>query len=395
MSPTDESDEVVRGRFGDEVLDALRRDRKAVIRDVFGTRPYHLLPRHQRVFNPYRTYRRYLGGARFFLLPIFAVVAVVRWKLAGLSQIRLLVEEVLGRRRTRRIHLSRFASFDVAVRKINRMRKPLFMEALRLRAAIDVEYLGIRLPGQFRDDETVTYREHLDFIGAVDAERRPIEKMRTRALDDLRRFRAFLRENGWRYEGLVDLLRELDPSGQLQANKDEVLRALVTAYVTDHGALRSTLTAPEWAREYFEDVVGQGSRTAVEATFDWIRKRMVFLFPRLRRLRSMYREFVRLDPDLQGLEPKVRRRVYARLLRADAHAERMLEFALRSLRHESEVGTDAMVAALAEAARDYKIWTRKLVTVRAVQALTVLDLRNYRDMVWSVGEYQADEEVEA
>ncbi|WP_171039876.1 hypothetical protein, partial [Streptococcus pseudopneumoniae] len=38
LGPTRESDAAVRHRYGDEVLKALKRDRRAVIRDVFGTR---------------------------------------------------------------------------------------------------------------------------------------------------------------------------------------------------------------------------------------------------------------------------------------------------------------------------------------------------------------------
>ena len=74
-------------------------------------------------------------------------------------------------------------------------------------------------------------------------------------------------------------------------------------------------------------------------------------------------------------------------MRADREAEKMLEFALRNLRHEADVGENALVEALKRAARDYKLWTRKLMTVRTVQTLTVLDVRNYRDLVWEVGGY--------
>src|SRR5690606_21226024 len=156
--------------------------------------------------------------------------------------------------------LSRFAPFDVAIRKINRMRKPLFMEAIRLRAAVDVEYLGLHLLGEEAEPSSSGYERDLDFIGALDAERRTLEETRERTARDLRRFRAFLTSWGWREEPEPDasgnasedsfakgrnaFFDRLDPDGALRPHAREVLRALVTAYVTDHRQLRSILTAP-------------------------------------------------------------------------------------------------------------------------------------------------------
>src|SRR5262249_51100212 len=158
----------VRRRFGDDVLAALRRDRSGMVRDIFGTRPYHLLPRSDRVFNPYEAYQRYLSGAKFLLLPLFLGLGVLRVFLACFSQVIRLVEEVLGKEGAPGHHPSRVAGFDVAIRKINRMRKPFFMEALKLRARVDIEYLGLRLPGFDREDLGPDYREDLDFIGALE-----------------------------------------------------------------------------------------------------------------------------------------------------------------------------------------------------------------------------------
>ncbi|MCZ6793593.1 MAG: hypothetical protein O7J95_08280 [Planctomycetota bacterium] len=395
LGASEESDEVVRQRYGDDVLEALRRDRRAVVRDIFGTRPYHLLPRHRRVLNPYRLYRRYLGGAKFFFLPFVFTYALIRLQFAGISQIRELVYEVLGTKRVRRSHLSREAAFDVAVRKINRMRKPLFMEALRLRVAVDVEYLGLRIPGEKRVKDGPTYQEDLEFIGAPDTERRPIEKLRGRAVRDLRRFRVFLSNQGWSGRGFDLLLEQLDPSGDLTSHRGEVMRAIVTAYVTDHGSLRSILTAPEWIRAFIEKALRATKRTVLQSIGDSLLCNLFVFLPRNRRRRRLFREFVRLDATLDGLEPGVRKKVLVRLLRADRFTESMLESALRCQKQESEVGEDALLAAFKRAACDYKLWTRKIITVRTVQSLSVLDVRHYRKMVWEIGDYEKDEKTVA
>lgn len=393
LGPSSQSDENVRLRYGDEVLEALRRDRCGVVRDIFGTRPYHLLPRNQRVFNPYRLYRKYLGGAKFLLLPIVLLVAAARLGLFSVRQVWNQVEDVLGRRRVLRSHLSRFAGFDVAVRKINRMRKPFFMEALRLRAEIDVAYLGLRLPGQERDDDAVTYRDHLDFIGALESERRPLEELRNRAVRDLRRFRIFLADRGWLGPGLEELLDQLDPSGELRSHRSEVLRALVTAYITDHACLRSVLTAPEWAREFVETALrGPGDTLGRRLEVFVLCDLMAFL-PRNLRRRRLFRAYAELDPSVKSLARRDRRRLLRKFLQAGAEDERMLDIALRGLRHESQVGEDSILAALKETALEYSLWTRKLITVRTIQTITVLDVESYREMVWEIGGYADDNAV--
>ncbi|MBN1441809.1 MAG: hypothetical protein JXA90_03820 [Planctomycetes bacterium] len=387
LGPTPEGDEAVLRRYGPEVLDALRRDRRAVVRDIFGTRPYHLLPRQQRVLNPYRLYRKYLGGAKFFLLPFAAIFGLLRLLFAGVSQVVSLVDEVLGRRKIRRSQLSRVAGFDVAIRKINRMRKPLFMEALRLRALVDVEYLGLKLPGEPKDEEAVTFRDDLDFIGALERERRPIEQQQNRVFRDLLRFQEFLVQHGWQGPGLDDLLARLDSTGELRRHRGEVLRALVTAYITDHESLRSVLTAPAWSRSFVEKALRKKPATLLEKLRSFVYCDVLRFLPENRRRRRMFEEFAERSAALEGMGRAARRQVRRRFLLADRFDERMMEAALRNLRSGSRGGDDAIVEALQRAACDYRLWTRKLITVRTIQALTLLDVKAYRDMVWRVGEY--------
>ena len=390
LGPSPQSDAAVRERYGDEVLACLQEDRRALVRDVFGTRPYHLLPRNRRVFNPYLLYRRYLGGAKIFFLPVTVVYGFVQLLASGVSQVLDLVREVRGSKRVSRGEQSRVAGFDVAVRKINRMRKPFFIEALNLRAALDVEYLGLRLPGQPRLDDCVTFAEDLDFIGALETERKPVQELRNRAIRDLRAFRLFLGEHGWGEDELEGVLDRLDPTGTLKTHRGEVVRALVAAYITDHDELRSVITAPDDVRAFTDLVLGGGRsglvRTAIQGAFCG-----VFRFTaRYRRRKKLFDDYRTWSPDLEELSKGAQAELRRELLLADPSVERAWELALRARGAARGVGESPVDEALERVAKSYSLWTRRLITVRTVQTLTVLDIRSYRDMVRDVGGYEAD-----
>ena len=356
------------------------------MREIFGTRPYHLLPRTDRIFNPYRLYRRYLSGLRIFFLPVL---------LAGKSlyiaskQLWRLVDEVLGKRRHVESRLPRAAGFDVAVRKLNRMRKPFFMEALRLRAAIDIEYLGLRLPGVDRGEAGPTFRDDLDFIGALEVERYPVESTRSAALRDLRRFRNFLAERGWLSDGLESLLGLLDPSGGLSEHRPEAIRALVTAFITDHESLRSRLTAPEAIREFLEGAL-EGKETLGSRLCDGVFGTVRRWLPSGCRRRGMLTRYLKSVEDYRHLASGLRRRLSRAFLRAPRETERTLALALEHTRESGEE-KDVVIQALRRAAMDYPSWTRKIITARTLQAITVLDVQSYRDLVQRVGAYAEEE----
>jgi hypothetical protein len=50
-------------------------------------------------------------------------------------------------------------------------------------------------------------------------------------------------------------------------------------------------------------------------------------------------------------------------------------------------GEDLAAAALTRAVAAHASWTRKIITARALQAVTVLDIQCYRDLVWEAGGY--------
>lgn len=368
--------------FGEDVLRALREDRRNLIREIFGTRPYHLLPRAQRVFNPYALYRRHVAGFRVFCLPLTLGARAV---LFSAGRVARLVGEVLGRAPDVESRLPRTAGFDVAARKLNRLRKPFFVEALRLRAALDVEYLGLRLPGFPRDPDGPSYEKDLESIGAPAADRTPIDRLRDGALTDLRRFRAFLADRGWLADDLGDFIGGLDPSGDLLRHRGEVVRALVTAFVTDQASIRTRLTAPERFRELVEVTLGDRLglwRRAARGIVAAVRRRTSGGRGRLARLA----EYLDRVGEYRDIPPPLGRKLKRAILCASSEVARTLDLALDHVRR-NDAGRDALVEDLARVARDYPAWTRRIVTVRALQAITVLDLRSYRDLVYELGEY--------
>jgi hypothetical protein len=376
-------DEAVRRRYGDEVLRCLRRDRRGVVRDIFGTRPYHLLPRSRRAFNPYRLYQRYLSGFRVFFCPVLWVVWGLRLAGRTLSELAHLVLDVLGKDGPAREQPSREAGFDVAVRKINRMRKPFFLEALRLRAAVDVEYLGLRIPGVERQEAMPTFEADLELAGALASERRPIEALRAAAEKHVGEVHELLAARGWLGDRLARWLESLDPSGTLVSRRGEILRAMVTAYVTDHESLRSRITAPERARELCERWL-EGRESLLRIALLGVAAPVLWLFPSVRRRRRALEAYLSSPDELRGLPRSLRRRLWRALLVAPAESLGLLELAA-----PDRCSQEQLAAALAAVAADHAAWTRKIVMVRAVQAVAVLDLESYRDLVWELGDYAA------
>ena len=377
-----EREEGLRRLFGDEVVQALARDRRGMVRDIFGTHPYHLLPRERRVVNPYRLYRRYLGGARFILLPVVAILAALRMVVRSIAGALALVREVLGTAGQREARPAREASFDVAVRKIHRMRKPFFMEALRVRAAVDLQYLGLRIPGSGREDDGPSYREDLEFIGARRSERAPIEALRAEAVRNLRRFRSLARSRGWLGAGpeggLDDLVRKLDPQGGLEDRRGEASRAIVTAFVTDEGGFRSEMLALDEARELIDDAI-QAREGLLARVLGNVRR----LLPAGRRLRALLEDYLARAPGAASLTPAERRRVERAAGAPGARA--ILERAVGRLSADPAEADLDLVRAQAER---YPLWTRRILTARTIQSLTVLDMKSYRDLVHKAGGYQ-------
>ncbi|MEQ8766486.1 MAG: ion transporter [Planctomycetota bacterium] len=370
-------DEAVAHRFGPEVLAVLELDRRRMIRRIFGTWPMHRLPSKRRTFNAFESYKERLAGGRIVLLPLWILWFYLKVLVLAMIRLVSVVRDVLEQR-TPPEEMDQASDFSVVLRKINRMRKPVFMECLRLRAAFDVEYLGCELDEQSAAQEQ-RFEADLDFIGALDIEREEIFQLQQTALDHLRGLEAYLRKHP---------LEEICPELPEGVSRAEQLRAVAIAHHVDHQGMRMALEGPERLVERFERVLVLPEKERPRPSL-------------ARRLALAFR------PTGSGLmkSPKLDEAEFDRAWRQVARPEwgdaeraacqRAWQAAFGGLRlWVSQVGRErpsherASDTLRAVALRPQS-WSRRLLTLRVVQSLTVLDIQGYRDLVRELGGFES------
>jgi hypothetical protein len=368
-------DRAVAERFGEKTLDAVKADRRAMIRTIFGTYPFHRLPRSDRTVNPYEIYSERLAGGRVVLFPFILLLGLLKALGWLLRRIKSTLREIVNPAHVERNTRENWASFDVAVRKISRMRKPLFMECARFRALFDPEYLGLSLHSDVESGvEGRTHRQDLEKIGAQDEEWDAFDALRENRDEALRELSESVAEAGGPEAYLRDLV------GREPGCVPEGYRAVAVAYAIDYKGAR-TLSGFRARAESAVRKAVDARGTGPGAGLLW---RALRLFIPYRRLKEAFREFMaRFGPD--DLSPKEQGWVW-RAVRADLFGLKRLVKIATAL----EPGTEPKQASrdvLAEAARHPESWSEQLVTLRTVQALSLLDVRNYRRQVWALGEY--------
>ncbi|MCR4411093.1 MAG: ion transporter [Thermoguttaceae bacterium] len=404
----------VRRRYGDLVADLVCRDRRDNVRRVFRAYPLHRRPKEQRTFNPLSFYQRHLAGGWVLLFP-----AKVLWWLSVLAfrAVRLVasgVREVLHPRAADVPALDDADPLSVAIRKIHRMRKPLFMECLAMRAEFDPEYLGALLPGSpGLQGGAVPIEDDLELIGAGPRERRHFARLAAQRRRQVLDFRYWLRRlelderglEGREFAGAPATKRPEMPSGaapdvEAPSRSPEVapesLRAMALAFVVDDQGARTALEATRLLERAFE-VAPADRSTAPGPTPRWepigrrlgaVARRCLgpLVHPLLWRRQRFARLVDRLfqQPAFAAIEPG-RREECCRL----AWRQTALRRAARRLAGKrAPPDPVASARAVLEAAgRDPATWTRQLVVLRAVQTLSVLDLRAYCDLVAELGDY--------
>ena len=378
LSPDPRRDEAVRRRYGDDVADALVDDRRHLIREIFGTYPLHEWPHERRVLNPYAFYGRYLAGGKVFLFPL----VVLGW---GFKVLRFLygrfVETVKDLRHPEEkpIDVSKgMASFEVAQRKVRRMRRPVVMEAFRLRAAFDVQYLGLSWPGrQLTVDEKELAAEDLAVLDATEREWEELRELSYKKERQLRALdRAFVHRVG--EDGVwEDLLRG---AAGAQGCEGEALRALVTAFCCDHRKTWSLVSSFEELGTLLRDIL-DGAVTR--------RRRFPPLKRVIRRIEVLIAPLVSHLPRLQALEPEEKARVLEKLCIAVAERPRLERSltASRSLHSGLVHPYDTVMDVLLRTARRPGAWTEQIVAVRTIQTLGMLDLQGYENLIFALGEY--------
>ena len=354
-------DQDVEARFGPLVLANLRRDRRVLIREAFGTYPLHTRSKDQRVLNLYRLYERWFGGGRAFLIPLRLLW---RW-LAMMGRFVIWLVRAVGEIRTPRMRgdatVAAEADFATAARKIGRMRDPVAWASLWLRARFDAEYLGVCLPGaQATGLEGGNWETDLRFLEATGSQRRQIEGEQARAEGDLRRL-ARLVDGGLLGEiaGIIGVERS--------ALGREHVRAATVAYRGDFHRVRSLLSCPSILEETAARVF---DRPPLPRTL-WPRPRLKAAFRR--GWRAHGRE-----------EPAARKWMWRQVVNDENGARWALE-AWR--RYGPDGAYTTGVLQLADLLRHPGRLTEQIVTLRIVQTLSLIDLLNYRDHVYRLGRY--------
>ncbi|MFI5404066.1 MAG: hypothetical protein ACHQ1G_14090, partial [Planctomycetota bacterium] len=214
--------------------------------------------------------------------------------------------------------------------------------ALRLRIRLDVEYLGVRLPGTEESGlEGRDAASDLRFLDAGADLEREVEGERGRAERDMRRLLAVAPE----------------------APSREHLRAAACAYHADLDGVRSLLSA----KEILAEVAARAVRDP--------------LLPATRprpKLQALFRRYWRAHGE-GGL--RERRAVWRAIaLDTDGAATALVAWALPGARERGE-------RVLADLLRHPERITEMLVTLRAVQTLSLTDILLYREHVYRLGRY--------
>lgn len=363
LDDAQERDEAIEARFGPQVLAALRRDRRSLFRRVFGTFPLHLRPPEQRVLNPRDVYRRWVEGGRVLFLPLRVLALALRELRRAAGLLATAVRRIRNRTSALAMDASAESDFVAAARKIDRMRGPAARACTWQRVLADVEYLGLELPGCSGEGAApTTVEDDLEFLAAPFSFRERVEAERLRAAADVTRVQLELDRGLWEQlteEAGVDLERT-----------GERLRALVVAYRADYHGLRSQLSCFELCAE----VLLPASLEPALAPL---------VQPRLR-LQRAFRAWWKTYGRGGALE---RRRAW----RAAEHDVGGVAAALKTWhRSGPEAARIQGRRALVEVLRHPGQITEQLVTLRSVQTLALIDLRNYRHQVWRLGRFEEE-----
>ncbi len=356
--------------FGDEVVTTLRIDRSNMIRQIFGARPLHRLPRSRRSFNLHRFYNARLSLGRVFLVPLYSLGQALRSFRWVVSKVRATVREVLDPELALRRSEDGRAPFAVALRKIQRMKAPGLLEAIRTRVRCDPVYSGAPPGWTTGAAQPPELERDLDFL-----------LLRERERAELREQAAAVRARAAEWHAQAPSFEALWQGTDAAGRADGEL-ALTVAWVTDLDDLRGLCRAGRWAvdelpRILAEPQPGTWCGDLGRAFLAWLDPYPVDQWLHWHR------------PDLR-LSRRQRRRL-RRAFAANVAGTGEAITAWNRLR-PGEPPAARAAAVMRAVWRDRASLRRDLLALRAVQSLSVLDVRNYRDLVFRLGDYAADGE---
>jgi len=384
-----ERDAEILGRFGPQVAQLVRRDRQQNVRRAFRSFPLQELPPAQRTINPYTFYESRLSGGRIVFFPFVVGAALARSAWVAVRGVYEGVHQILNPRviRDRDVPADSYAA---AHRKIHRMRKPVFMGSLWLRARLDVEYLGLRLPtapAVLGFDSTM--ESDLDFIGASRKDRIVAEQIRRDHQRRLGWTARWLARFGWTLDELPAFLADEIPF--LANRSGEALRALVAACALDHddvATLALSMEAMTMLADYAASPASNLKRLPPGLPDPVLNPRRIWR-PVPRRAPAWRRLFDL--PAFAGHGPAERRRIVALLKRH----RRVVRGWFRVVLGQGGVDPWGEVRArLHDVLLKTDLWSDQILVLRALQTLTMLDVHHNCELVWSLGGYEAPEPAE-
>ncbi len=365
-----ERDRHIASLFGDEVLDVVRTDRRTMVREIFGTRPVHHLSKENRAFNPLRFYRRRLSHGRVLLAPLLLAWRFVRSVGWLIVRVRQIVREVFDPDLAMQRREIGSAPFAVALRKIHRMKSPGLLEAMSLRLRLDPCYAGA--PGGWS-------------AGAGFATEPEVERdlaflhMRERQAARLRDEAAAVRRQVGELHAALAWMPSLGEvrDGDVRAAAE---LAVTCAWVADKDDARTLLHAERWRTEALPALIAnEPPRSWSGRAFGAVRDLFV-VHPVDRWIATHGRDLART----------ARGPLRAAYDRDRGDVRRVLDAWVELPAGGSPA--EAAIRCLRDVHRDGLAVRRDLFALRAVQSMAVLDVRNYRDLVFQLGDYRGDGE---
>ncbi len=360
-----ERDAHVEAVFGSDVLAALRADRRNMIRAIFGMRPADERNGASRQFNPWRSYWSRWSHGRALLAPLLLPLQLLRTVAWAVARIRRIVREVTNPELEMQRIAPPVATFAVALRKIHRMKAPGLLEAIRLRIAVDPSYCGA--PASFGGtalEGSAPLERDLDFLCVHERERATFLAAAERNRERVLRLQSALRR-----------MPSFGDSPDAAARADGEL-AVTIAWMTDRDRARTLFDASAWLASELPAILREGTCASMVGIVASRCRSLVRAHKaeRLLRQRKIAADAVATSRLRLAYEQdaRVRRTVDALVEIGDADPERVA------------------IARLCDAWRSGPEVRRELVTLRAVQSLAALDVRNYRQLVYELGDYAAD-----
>lgn len=360
--------------FGDEVLEVIRLDRRTMVREIFGTRPVHQLPVHERSFNPLRFYQRRLSHGRVLLAPLLLFWRFLRSVAWLFKRVRQIVREVFDPELAMQRREIGEAPFAVALRKIHRMKAPGLLEAVRMRLLIDPVYAGA--PAGWSDGAafaaTPPFERDLQFLHLREQQ---AVQLRDLAVEVRARVTSLHAALAW----LPPLCREADADADADARTAGEM-AITCTWLADVAGARTLLYAERWRTEVLPQLERDGLRPSWSARLFGLLRSTFVVHP-------VDRWLQRHGVGLARGTVRALRCAYSR----DLHGTRAIVDAWLALPAGTSPAEHA-IATLRRAWRNGAAVRRDVMALRAVQSLAVLDIRNYRDLVFQLGDYRADGE---